>query len=97
MLTEEEYQMIEDLSAANFAPDRIAIILELNKRAFRSLYFDTSTEVYRRVQKGKTEAQANIAVQLKTSATKGNITAIQQFAKMQDQMRIDELRQKYFG
>lgn len=95
--TEEEYNVIEHLAACNYTPQRIATMLEVNRKAFAELCFDQSTEVYRRYQKGILQSEFEINQKLLENARKGNITATQQFIKNRNQVKVDNLREKYFG
>lgn len=96
-LSEEEYAMIEQLAACNYSPQQIAIMLDVNQKLLVNLIQDASSEVYRRYYKGILQSQFDINQKLLENARKGNITATQQFAKNAEQVKVDNLREKFFG
>ena len=96
-LTEEQYVIIEQMAASNFPAKQIAIYLELNADLFINEYNDSSSEVYRRYQRGMLKSTFEINQRLDENARAGNITSMQQFEKHKKSVRVQNLIEKYFG
>lgn len=97
LLSEEQFQTIEDLAACNYSPAQIATLLEVGEAVFAKMCFDPETEIYRRYQKGILQSSFEINQKLLENARKGNITAAQQFEKNREAVKIENLKQKFFG
>lgn len=98
LLSDEEFQVIEDMAACNYSPKQIADYLSVDSPAkFCEYCLDGSSEISRRYQKGVLQSQFEINQKLLENAKKGNITAAQQFEKNSEAVRVRNLIDKYFG
>jgi len=92
--SEEDYTSIEDLSACNYAPEKIALFLEVDKKSFLKLWNDKENEVRKRYERGKLVAEFEIQNQQKELAKKGNITAAQIFLKESEKNEVNNIRNR---
>lgn len=96
--SEEELTSIEDLAACNYAPEKIALFLDVDRKTFLQLWFQKESEVRQRYERGKLVSEFNINNKQKELANAGNITAAQIFLKEAEKNRIANLRnQILFG
>lgn len=96
-LDEAQYQIIEQMAAANYQVRAIAIYLDLNEEDLLDEYKDRDSEVYRRYQKGMLQSSFEINQKLDINARNGNITAMQQFERHKKTVKVQNLIEKYFG
>ncbi len=90
--SEEEYTAIHDLAGCNYSPEKIAVYLEVDKKAFLRLWYDHTSEVRKAFERGKLVAEFNINNKQKELAESGNITATQIFLKIQEEKEIETIR-----
>lgn len=96
--SEEEYISIEDLAGNNYSPEKIAIFLQVDKKAFLKLWFEHESEVRKRYEIGRLSAEFQISNAQKKLAEAGNITAAQIFLKIKENTEIEAIRnQVLFG
>lgn len=96
--SEEEFTKIMDLAACNFAPERIAVQLGVDKKDFLKLFFDKTSEVREAYDAGKDKATFNVINAQRDLAEKGNITAAQIFLKESKELEVIIIRnQCLFG
>ncbi|EHO13819.1 hypothetical protein [Myroides odoratimimus] len=80
-LSDEEYTAIEDLAGCNYAPEKIALYLDVDKKEFMKLWFDRTSLVRTAYDRGQLQAEFEVNKQQKLLAQAGNITAAQIFLK----------------
>ena len=96
--SEEEYTAIHDLAGCNYSPEKIAVYLEVDKKAFMRLWYDKDSEVRKHYDRGILIAEFNINNKQKELAEKGNITAAQIFLKQAEKNEVNNIRnQCLFG
>ena len=96
--SEEEYTSIQDLAACNYAPEKIAVFLQVDKKAFLKLWFDKESQVRKNYELGKLVAEFEISNAQKNLAIKGNITAAQVYLNLRTATEIETIRnQILFG
>jgi len=92
--SEEEYTTIEDMAACNYAPEKIALNLQVDKKAFLRLWYDKDSEVRVRYETGKLKAEFDINNKQKALAMSGNITATQIFLKEAEKNEVNNIRNR---
>ena len=96
--SEEEMTSIHDLAANNYAPEKIALYLDVDKKAFLQLWYDKESAVRLAYERGKLVSEFTITNKQKELAEKGNITAAQIFLKESKENEINNIRnQCLFG
>ena len=96
--SEEEMTSIHDLAANNYAPEKIALYLDVDKKAFMRLWYDKESAVRLAYERGKLVSEFTITNKQKELAEKGNITAAQIFLKESKENEINNIRnQCLFG
>lgn len=81
-LSQEELEKLEQLAAAGFSLEKIAMCLDVPKNDFIAEFFDLDSLVHYHYKRGITENEAEAAIALAISAAGGNITAHQQLEKI---------------
>lgn len=89
-LTDEQKEDLERLAALNYSTKELAICLEIPYDLFRKEADIEGSDIHSHIRKGKLLVKANVDIETMRSAEGGNITAIQQYAKM---MRDREFKQ----
>ena len=92
--SDEEYTAIHNLAGCTYSPEKIALFLEVDKKAFMQLWFDDTSEVRRHYERGKLVAEFNINNKQKELAEKGNITAAQIFLKEAEKNEVNNIRNR---
>ena len=96
--SEEEMTSIHDLAANNYAPEKIALYLDVDKKSFLQLWYDKESAVRLAYERGKLVSEFTITNKQKELAEKGNITAAQIFLKESKENEINNIRnQCLFG
>ncbi|MDM1529010.1 hypothetical protein [Myroides odoratimimus] len=96
--SDEEYEMIEDLAGCNYSPEKIALYLDVDKKAFMKLWFDKHSLVRTSYDRGALKAEFEVNKQQKLLAQAGNITAAQIFLKeSKEQEAKNNLHNILFG
>ncbi len=93
-LTPEDYENIEQLSAANYSPRRIALYLQKNENFFVELWKDKTHKIRHHYERGQLIADYEINEKLLENAKKGNITAAQIFEKNKDANKVENLKEQ---
>ena len=97
-LSQEEYEQIEDLSAANYGVDKIALYLSQDKAEFRREWEKADSLVRHHYDRGQLVADFEINQKLLENARSGNITAAQIFEKNRERVQVENLKEQiYFG
>ncbi|MDK7375978.1 MULTISPECIES: hypothetical protein [Weeksella] len=97
LLTEEEYEQIEIMASCNYTIKQMALYLDVPYVHFNILAYEKSSEVYRRIQKGRLEPDFLIDKAMQESAIKGNVTVIQQREKNKEARRIEDIKNHFFS
>lgn len=92
--SEEEMTSIHDLAACNYSPEKIALYLDVDKKAFMQLWYDKETEVRKAYERGKLVSEFKINNKQKELAESGNITAAQIFLKEAEKNHINNIRNR---
>ena len=92
--SEEEYTSIHDLAGCNYSPEKIAIYLDVDKKAFLELWYRKESLVRQAYERGKLVADFNISNKQKELAEAGNITAAQIFLKEAERTETNNIRNR---
>ena len=92
--SEEEMTAIHDLAGCNYSPEKIALYLDVDKKAFLQLWSNKESEVRLAYERGKLVAEFNINNKQKELAEKGNITAAQIFLKESEKNEVNNIRNR---
>lgn len=92
--SEEEMTAVHDLAGCNYSPEKIALYLDVDKKAFLQLWANKESEVRLAYERGKLVAEFNINNKQKELAEKGNITAAQIFLKESKENEINTIRNR---
>lgn len=92
--SEEEMTAVHDLAGCNYSPEKIALYLDVDKKAFLQLWNQTESEVRLAYERGKLIAEFNINNKQKELAEKGNITAAQIFLKESEKNETNNIRNR---
>jgi hypothetical protein len=96
--SEEEMTAIHDLAGCNYSPEKIALYLDVDKKAFLQLWYQKESEVRQAYDRGELIAAFNINNKQKELAESGNITAAQIFLAEAEKTKIETIRnQILFG
>lgn len=97
-LSQEDFEIIEDLSATNYGPDQIATYLSLDKLDFRKEWENPESKIRFHYDRGRLTADFEINQKLLENAKSGNITAAQIFEKNMERIAVENLKEQiYFG
>ena len=92
--SEEEMTAVHDLAGCNYSPEKIALYLDVDKKAFLQLWSNKESEVRLAYERGKLVAEFNINNKQKELAEKGNITAAQIFLKESEKNEVNNIRNR---
>jgi hypothetical protein len=92
--SEEEMTSIEDLAACNYSPEKIALYLDVDKKAFLQTWNNAESYVRKAYDRGKLVAEFSINQKQKELAVSGNITAAQIFLKESKENEINNIRNR---
>lgn len=92
--SEEEMTSIHDLAGCNYSPEKIALNLEVDKKAFMRLWYDKKSEVRMAYERGKLISEFKINNKQKELAEAGNITAAQIFLKEAEKNEVNNIRNR---
>ena len=96
--SEDEYTAIHDLAGCNYSPEKIALYLDVDKKAFLQLWYQKESLVRQAYERGKLVADFNISNKQKELAEAGNITAAQIFIGLRKDTEVETIRnQCLFG
>ena len=90
--SEEEYTSIHDLAGCNYSPEKIALYLDVDKKAFLDLWYQKESDVRKAYERGKLVADFNISNKQKELAEAGNITAAQIFIGLREVTEVERIR-----
>lgn len=90
--SEEEYTSIHDLAGCNYSPEKIALYLDVDKKAFLELWYQKESAVRMAYERGKLVSDFNISNKQKELAEAGNITAAQIFIGLREVTEVERIR-----
>lgn len=96
-LAYEEIETIEQLAAIGFDVEKIARVLEKDVRLFKRDFFTSGTPVSNAYQKGLLLGKSQVDAVLFENAQKGNLTAMQQYYKILEETKCENIRQEIFN
>lgn len=96
VLSEEEYERIEELAACNYSPDQIAKVLEVDIRDFRAQWLLENSRIRRSYDLGILNARAEIDQKLLAGAKSGNATAAQMYQNRSEANEFENLKRQFF-
>ncbi len=97
-LSDQELDAVEQLAAANYSPEKIALYLDQEKEAVLKEWYNPESEFRIRYNRGQLVVEFNINNKQRELAESGNITAAQIFLKESEKVRIENFRnQCLFG
>lgn len=98
ILSDEQLEDVENLAAVNYSPEKIALYLDLDKKAFLQHYYNHLSEVRMAYDKGQLQAEYLVNLKQLELAKSGNITAAQIFLKEAEKNKVQNiLKQILFG
>lgn len=98
VLSDDELLSIEDLGAANYSPEKVALYLDVDKKEFMSAWYDRDSDIRIAYDRGQLKAEFEINQKQCELARAGNITAAQIFLKESEKIKNHNiLRQVLFG
>lgn len=92
--SEEEMTSIHDLAGCNYSPEKIALYLDVDKKAFLQLWYQKESEVRMAYERGKLVSEFKINNKQKELAEAGNITAAQIFLKEAEKNEVNNIRNR---
>jgi hypothetical protein len=92
--SDEELTAIHDLAGCNYSPEKIALYLDVDKKAFLQTWNIKDSFVREHYDRGKLVAEFNINNKQKELAEKGNITAAQIFLKEAEKNEVNNIRNR---
>ena len=90
--SEEEMTSIHDLAGCNYSREKIALYLDVDKKAFLELWYQKESEVRMAYERGKLVSDFNISNKQKELAEAGNITAAQIFIGLREVTEVERIR-----
>lgn len=96
ILSQEDFETIEDLAASNYGPDQVAKYLSLDKTDFREEWANLKSKIRHHYDKGQLTAEFEINQKLLDNARSGNITAAQIFEKNRDRVQTENLKKQIY-
>jgi len=92
--SKENLTDVHNLAGCNYSPEKIALFLDVDKKAFLQLWSNPESEVRMAYERGKLVAEFNINNKQKELAEAGNITATQIFLKESKENEINTIRNR---
>lgn len=92
--SQEQLEELEDLSGAGYCIDKIAMYFDVPKKKMRTEYQMEDSWVRYHYDRGILLVDAKAGIELSKSASGGNVTAIQQLAKLRNSQNLQELRKR---
>jgi len=92
------WEEIEQLAAANYSPEQIAIYQGKDKKEFLNAWNNLESKERLHYEKGRLVAEFEINQKLLDNAKSGNITAAQIFEKNRERVHVENMKKQiYFG
>jgi|GEM_PF-1114056 len=92
--SDEEITQVMDLAACNYSPEKVAMQLDMDKKAFLAIWYNKESEVRMAYEAGKLKATFMIMNKQRELAESGNITAAQIFLKESDKIEKAAIRDR---
>jgi hypothetical protein len=92
--SEQEYTHIHNLAGCNYSPEKIALYLDMDKKAFLELWYQKGSLVRQAYERGKLVSDFNISNKQKELAEAGNITAAQIFIGLRKDTEVETIRNR---
>lgn len=92
--SEEELTDVHNLAGCNYSPEKIALYLDVDKKAFLELWYQKESLVRQAYERGKLVADFNISNKQKELAEAGNITAAQIFIGLRKDTEVETIRNR---
>jgi len=92
--SDEDITTIMDLAACNYTAEKVAVQLDVDKKAFMQLWHNQNSDVRKAYEAGKLKATFNIMNKQRELAESGNITAAQIFLKESKEIEIAAIRDR---
>lgn len=92
--SEEEYTHIHNLAGCNYSPEKIALYLDVDKKAFLELWYQKGSLVRDAYDRGKLVSDFNISNKQKELGEAGNITAAQIFIGLRKDTEVETIRNR---
>jgi hypothetical protein len=92
--SEENLTDVHNLAGCNYSPEKIALYLDVDRKAFLQVWNNTESEVRMAYERGKLVSEFNINNKQKELAEAGNITAAQIFLKESKENEINNIRNR---
>ena len=92
--SEEQYTDIHNLAGCNYSPEKIALYLDVDKKAFLELWYQKESAVRMAYERGKLVSDFNISNKQKELAEAGNITAAQIFIGLRKDTEVETIRNR---
>ena len=85
---------VHDLAGCNYSPEKIALYLDVDKKAFLQLWYQKESDMRKAYERGKLVSEFNINNKQKELANAGNITAAQIFLKEAERLEVNNIRNR---
>jgi len=95
-LSDEQLDDVQNLAAANYAPEKIALYLDVNKTEFMQAWCNPDGEIRIYYNRGQLMSEFKINDKQRELAESGNITAAQIFLKEAEKTKLENLRNQFF-
>lgn len=95
--SEEVFAQIQEMACVGYSISQIARTLRKNIDEFTEIANNPNSQVYRCIETGRLMSTLKMNLKLQMAAENGNITAIQQFEKLQQNLKVEQLKEKFFG
>lgn len=95
-LSQEELDEIEIMAACNYAPEKIALKLDVDKAEFMKAWFKKDSAVRYHYDRGQLVADFDINQKQLENAKSGNITAAQIYYKNAQAQKVENLKKQIF-
>ena len=97
-LSQEEFEIIEDMAACNYSPQQIAKYLDIPKADFMAAWKKPRHRVREHYDRGQLTADFDINRKALETAKAGNLTAMQIYQKNRAAVKLENLKnQLLFG
>ena len=94
----EDLKQIQAAGQLNYSPENICILLNISKvDEFIKLFNNQNSEVRKKYEAGKANAQMTIGKKLFDIAKKGDVETIELMRKIEKEKRFNNLKKELFG
>lgn len=92
--SDEGFEKIMNAAACNFSPEKVAMLLDVDKKAFLKLWYDKTSDVRQAYDGGQLKAQFNVMDKQRELGESGNITAAQTYLKERKEIENASIRDR---